>query len=317
MWTIKMTFSNSKIAVAASLFFITTQIYADPPNPINNTTNNFTVQTVGPSTINGISGIAGIEEPLESSTTNTFQVGQISIQPIFDNTPIDPGMFSTTSVNGILSTSIITEGAPSILVGTLKYQGPLLMGQIAAGPSLVGRYLLASDSIYSVSGQIQTSDLMLNGVIGLGESGPISYGYQALTSNAWQVGVVNISGSASTLTVTPGTVAISGANLNMNNNRINGVAPGVAGTDAVNLNQLEHVSKKSYQGIASVAAISGIPALPADKQYNLGIGVGNYAGESSLAIGGNVRFNDNFYGKLGVGISGSNSAASAGVGVAF
>lgn len=105
--------------------------------------------------------------------------------------------------------------------------------------------------------------------------------------------------------------------LNMNDNRITDLAPGILGTDAVNLNQLNRGLKTAYQGVAGVAALSGIPAVPSDKRFNMGLGVGNYQGQTALAVGGNVRISDTSVGKLGISVSGGNVTSSAGVGFAF
>jgi trimeric autotransporter adhesin len=125
--------------------------------------------------------------------------------------------------------------------------------------------------------------------------------------------------------------------------RVTNVAPGVNGTDAVNVNQLnavaiggaaplvdqlisrmdsletrlDEVARNSNRGIAGVAAMAGaVPTTPGKTTLNLGLGA--YQGES--AIGASVahltssgRFNLNG----GVSFSGGKSVARVGAGITF
>ncbi|VEE08621.1 YadA-like family protein [Neisseria animalis] len=78
--------------------------------------------------------------------------------------------------------------------------------------------------------------------------------------------------------------------------RITNVAPGVNGTDAVNVNQLKHglgqlkndidnVGKKANAGVAGAIAQGSIPQVTRPGATGLGIGGGYYGGESAMAIG--------------------------------
>lgn len=137
------------------------------------------------------------------------------------------------------------------------------------------------------------------------------------TPDGWSVSTANsANGTANTFAVTSSETQ-SYNKLNMENNRITNLSPGISGNDAVNLNQLNSGLKLSYQGIAGVAALNGIPSVPSDKKFNIGLGVGNYEGQSAVALGGNIRFTDKVAGKFGLGISGGNVTSSAGVGIAF
>jgi autotransporter adhesin len=82
--------------------------------------------------------------------------------------------------------------------------------------------------------------------------------------------------------------------------RITNVAPGVNGTDAVNLNQLNSVEsrlrkqiddtdKDAKKGIATVAAMANIPQVDESKTFSLGAGVGGYDSEWGFAVGGSYR----------------------------
>ena len=74
--------------------------------------------------------------------------------------------------------------------------------------------------------------------------------------------------------------------------RITNIAPGINGSDAVNVHQLnevrnkiDEVRKKAYAGIASVSALAGIPNPIPGKRFTMGIGYGYYEGQNAMAIG--------------------------------
>ena len=122
------------------------------------------------------------------------------------------------------------------------------------------------------------------------------------------------------------TVSLSPIGLNNGGNTITNVAPGVNGTDAVNVNQLtalgnnlqqniDSVGKKAYAGVAGAIAQGSIPQVTRPGTTGLGIGGGYYGGESAMAIGmssmsdggnwiikGNVSTNTG--GHVGVGFGG-------------
>ena len=82
-------------------------------------------------------------------------------------------------------------------------------------------------------------------------------------------------------------------------------------------NQITESTVEARRGIASIAAVAGIPGLDSGKQFSVGVGLGGFKNESALAIGANVRFADDVTGKLAVGLNGSNSTVSAGIGYSF
>jgi autotransporter adhesin len=135
----------------------------------------------------------------------------------------------------------------------------------------------------------------------------------SIRSDSVTTGVLTVTGNASI-----------GGTLNINNNRIINVGDGVEPSDAVNLRQLQrtetHISdlrKESRGGIASVAALVGIPVTPFGSDGALGVAVGSYKGESSVAISGSRQVNDKATIKLGISTpSGNNGVVgSFGVGI--
>ena len=163
----------------------------------------------------------------------------------------------------------------------------------------------------SISGQSKDGFIQQT----LGTNGNLTTTTQ--TSDYWSVNSTNYSGSANnTFMVTP-TETQSYGRLNMEGNQINNLAPGTSGTDAVNLNQLRQGLKQSYQGVAGVAALNGIPSLSQGKKFNVGVGVGNYSGETALAVGSNIQITESLSGKLGIGVSSGNTTSSAGLAFGF
>jgi autotransporter adhesin len=118
---------------------------------------------------------------------------------------------------------------------------------------------------------------------------------------------------ATTLSVTGNTTL--GGTLNMSGNRITNVADGVNPTDAVNLRQLQQSQRESRAGVASVAAIAGIPTLSTTDDAVLGVGVGTFKGESSIAVGASKRFSDSTAIKFGVGANSSTGDVTGSFGI--
>lgn len=99
------------------------------------------------------------------------------------------------------------------------------------------------------------------------------------------------------------------------NATINGTAiSSFATTSQINAldSKIDSVAKKAYSGIAGVAALAAIPGPAAGKQFSFGVGVGSYAGQQAVAIGGNANFGENINVKAGVGFSDGKTTANAG-----
>lgn len=160
---------------------------------------------------------------------------------------------------------------------------------------------------------------------------------------------INTTGSANTsIGNTTGTVTVAGSTVNigtnsasavtignssanstvsLNGNRLQNVATGIAGTDAVNVNQLSSVTSNfssqitslqnqiytNQSGIAGVSAIANIPSLTTGQNFNVGVGVGSFATASALAIGANARIS----GKISASTSAGTYVGGAGLALGF
>jgi autotransporter adhesin len=137
--------------------------------------------------------------------------------------------------------------------------------------------------------------------------------------------LINASNNGTVSTVTIGDA--SQANLTVNNTgvhvangggyaTISGVADGVDGHDAVNVNQLNRVSRKAYSGIAQVAAMATIPAPAPGHSCSIGVGAGTFGGEQGYALGFKGIVTDNIMVGVSAGI-GSSSPAAAAIGASY
>ena len=111
--------------------------------------------------------------------------------------------------------------------------------------------------------------------------------------------------------------------------QITNLAAGTAGTDAVNVSQLN--SSQSYMqnqmngvqnqvnnnkaGIAGVIAATNLPGLNQGQNFNFGIAFGSYDSYTGVAIGGNVRVAQNVAVKAS--LSSTAGISSGGVGLAI
>ncbi|WP_373100435.1 MULTISPECIES: YadA family autotransporter adhesin [Pasteurellaceae] len=105
---------------------------------------------------------------------------------------------------------------------------------------------------------------------------------QASAENAVAIGANSVANEANT-------VSVGSAG---NERRVTNVADGVKATDAVNKRQLDQVSadlrktdRKLRAGIAGAVAIANIPQVTQPGANLVGMGVGNYNGQSAVAVG--------------------------------
>jgi hypothetical protein len=149
-------------------------------------------------------------------------------------------------------------------------------------------------------------------------------------------GTVTVAGSSvniGTNTASAVTIGNSSANstISLNGNRLQNVGTGIAGTDAVNVNQLSSITSNfssqitslqnqvysNQSGIAGVSAMANIPSITTDQNFNVGVGVGSFATASALAIGLNARISGNLTGKISASVSSGTYVGGAGLALGF
>jgi hypothetical protein len=144
----------------------------------------------------------------------------------------------------------------------------------------------------------------------------------ALSTNNILGATTNI-GTNSGSTVNIGS-ASGNSTVNFNGNRLQGVAAGINGTDAVNMNQYNalqnsmntNVNNLKY-GVAGVAAASNIPGLNKDQDFNIGMGVGGYQGYGAMAVGANMRVYDNITVKASGSTGGGQTSGGLGLSIGW
>lgn len=219
-------------------------------------------------------------------------------------------------------------------------------GQVGGALGVTG---LASTNGIVNTGNITTDTLTVNGAAifngpvstnGLTNNGNISTTTLATTGNATVGGNLAVQGVTST------------NGIDNNGQVISNVAPGVAPTDAVNVQQMNAMSgsqaaafaqqdrinatqaqinsqqtltnahvqqqltsnrKVASTGAAVAVAAASIPALEAGKEVGVGAGVGHYDGQSAFAIGVAARLSESLQIKLNVG-TGPGGRAAVGAG---
>jgi len=94
--------------------------------------------------------------------------------------------------------------------------------------------------------------------------------------------------------------------------------PAVRNTATSYQNQTTQNNYIATRGIASTGAIAGLPALEADKNFGFGVGVGNYASTTGVAVGGQARITSSTVLKIGAGTTNFGGlVTNAGLGISF
>ena len=156
-----------------------------------------------------------------------------------------------------------------------------------------------------------TLEMQLAKDIDLGNDGSVTTGNTVVNNNG-----ITINNAAPNKTV-----SVTENGLNNGGNRIINVAPGIKGTDAVNVNQLRgavnnihndmnKMDKRLSAGIAGAMSSANLYQATSSGKSMLSAGAGTYRGESAVAVGYS-RLSDN--GKFGVRFSANtNSRGDAG-----
>ncbi|HRW74195.1 YadA-like family protein, partial [Ottowia sp.] len=224
----------------------------------------------------------------------------------FNNQTVNPVQASDCLVaNGVDTTATGTCASAGTMIGVNGAQ----QTTVASGATAYGSQSLAQDKNTTAIGFRATAT----------NEGSVAVGYQAqaIADPATAVGWNSLAsgnqssalGAAAQATGTNATALGAGAQATADNSvalgansvanqpdtvsvgspgaerRITNVAPGVSGTDAVNMNQLQRVSRIAYSGVAMSMAMSGtyLPTLgPGEKA--MGVGLGVFRNQSALSL---------------------------------
>jgi hypothetical protein len=298
---------------------INNSLAVDTNGAIANTTGTSVLSVANNAVSLGVTNAGGHLNGIAASTTETVLRGGTASTTLTLN---NGGMTVADTTNGTTFTvnsngdAAVTRDASvgrdlsvtgaTTLTGALAANGGATVKgglTVATGTTNVGAL---NAGVTTTTGITNTGTLQNNG------AATVTGNFTA-SSNAYLGGTT---ASNAALVVTPTSVTYN-TNANMNGNKITGLANGTSINDAVNYGQLMDVRKEARRGAANAAALAGLPALEAGKQYNFGVGIGSYKGESALSIGGHARINADTTAKFGVGFTGGDAAVSAGIGWSF
>ncbi|MBQ2088094.1 MAG: YadA-like family protein, partial [Selenomonas sp.] len=151
-----------------------------------------------------------------------------------------------------------------------------------------------------------------------------------ITTKTFKAGDTTINNDGMTIKDGP---TITKNNVDMNNQQIHNVAPGEAGTDAVNVNQLNdamnqtsdrinqmgdqinQVDNRMRKGLAGAAALAALHPLDFDPDDKLtfAAGMGNYGGENACAVGAFYRPDEKTMFSVGGSFGNGENMVNAGV----
>jgi len=235
-------------------------------------------------------------------------------------------------VLGTSAETVVTPGNATV-GGTLAVTGATtLTGALTANGGISTTTLstsgLATLNSLSVTGATTlTGALTANGGIStttLATTGNATVGGTlAVTGTTTTNGITNTGAITTTTLTTTGNATIGGnasvgGTLNMNGNKITNVANGTNPGDAVNFGQLQETRKILAGGIASATAMANIPLVDQNKQFAVGVGLGGYDGQTSIAVGASYRINPTtvLRGSVGGG-SANKTAVGVGLGISW
>ena len=237
----------------------------------------------GTGTSNNSIGVGGLSTTTIGSTT----VGSsVQTQAGYTSSTMSNGV-STTSVQsgGGVGGSVLGSGTTSANSGTVLNGATGTFATVDANGKITNTTGVATQSV--------TAMTITNGV---GNTHGIVVNEQQATMSGGTY--------SSSMTLNDNGATFSNA-ANGRPIQVHGVADGTTNFDAVNVQQLNSVK----QAIAGVAAMTNIPALANDKQFNIGVGVGGFDGQGSFAVGATARLTENLTTKASVSHAfGSNNS---------
>jgi autotransporter adhesin len=232
------------------------------------------------------------------------------------------GLCASAGTIAGVSNATVTSAAP----GATAY-GAYARAQSADATAIGFRSLASHDGSVAIGYQAQaTADpataIGANAVASANNSVALGAGATASAVNSVALGAGSVADQANTVSF--GSVG--------GERRLTNLAPGVNGTDAVNVNQLvgvqsflqsniNHLQKLTYDGLAATTALAGLGQSVIPGSGFLSVGVGGYADSVALAAGLSKVFTGPYTPIIRAGFAvnanGGNVAYSASVGWHF
>ena len=246
--------------------------------------------------------------------------------------PIDGTTGSVTTPNGIYMDSSYTAmfsqgGSQTTVTGWVSsYANTSSLSQVNGMLANSSGVVIQSATALTLSG----ATISLTGATQINTTGT------ANTSVGNSTGTVTVVGSAVSIGSNSGSslsLGSSSANstVSLNGNRLQNVGNAVAGTDAVNLNQvnsligstttqlasMQQQLSASERGIAGVSAMANLPAPDKGQQYSVGVGLGSFRSQTALALGVSMKFHERWVGKVSASVSSGSYVTGAGLSYGF
>lgn len=296
-----------------------------------------------------ISGYSGYSNKVHFGTSSQTHVSQyVSNSYVETNTHgVWAGSNQSVAIyQGALNTSTGYVGTPNGIYMDSSYTAMFSQGgSQTTVTGWVSSYANTS-SLSQVNGMLANSSgvviqsataLTLSGAtISLTGATQINSTGTANTSVGNSTGTVTVVGSAVSIGSNSGSslsLGSSSANstVSLNGNRLQNVGNAVAGTDAVNLNQVNsligstHTQLASMQqqlsaserSIAGVSAMANLPAPDKGQQYSVGVGLGSFRSQTALALGVSMKFHERWVGKVSASVSSGSYVTGAGLSYGF
>lgn len=286
----------------------------------------------------GTLGIGGLATLNSASITNNALIG--GTLSVNDNVIFGDAITDSTTVNGTLDVTgattltgaLTANGGETIINGSAIYSGDSVgtgnrmivngtsasIGNATSGLSITGATnvvsLISDNDASAANARASLSMSPTSASLLVNTNGGVSHGLDINQSSTVISGGTN---NSTALILNDGGAAFQNTATG-DPTRVTGVANGSAAFDAVNVRQLNALDKKMDSGLASVAALAAIPCPVTGKNTAIGVGFGNYGGESALAVG--IKANipkSNISVGAGVGFSSNNTATNLGVSFSF
>lgn len=294
-------------------------------NVVNTSADSLNTGGVGATTVGNATGATSINGGTSASiSASGAGAGSYTVL----QTALTVGTTAPVLVNGNATSQAVVNGTTYVN----RINGNTLIdGNLNINGSL--NYSSNASATTTVSGTNTTGSMS---VVNAGQTGAVVDGNGKITTGTTAqataaLTVTNTLGNTHGIVVQETQTTISGGNrstsLTLNDNgarfsnsqngeavTVTGVADGQQAFDAVNYRQLRSVAA----GVAGVSAMANIPLVDQNKTFAVGVGLGGFQGQASVALGGSYRFAQNAVLKASVATTNAESKSTVyGIGAGF
>jgi len=280
-------------------------IMAATTNAITGGTGNTMTATTGSNTMTSAAGANTVVTNATGSATGTALTGTGGT----DGVSL-AGTVGVDTANATLSGATASYQASSVANGA---RGLAVNANVAGVTSLTGgdTGVLAPTATATMGAAAVAGGAVAQVQLGGANASLVNNTGHGVAVSATQT-VISGGTTSTSLTLTDGGAAFANTTTG-GPVRVTGVADGSAPFDAVNYRQLREVA----QGVASTVAMANIPQVSEGQTGMVGVGVGTFNGETSLAVGASYRFAPQAVMKVSLGLSANGGSKTAGIGAGW